>query len=100
MFLEHSARQPRRWTKNGDNAHDPWPWKRGRILAFPGNICVPICISLRVCKGGGSSSSLTALVKPGRPVAFEIMWVFSEIPGCAEEKGPVDFSGGSDCVVQ
>lgn len=42
----------------------------------------------------------TALVELEIPVAFEIIWVFSEIPSCAEEKGPVDFSGNSQTVTQ
>lgn len=41
-----------------------------------------------------------ALVELGMPIAFEITWIFSEIPSCAEEKGTVDFSGSSDCVVR
>jgi hypothetical protein len=32
-------------------------------------------------------------------VAFEIIWVFSEIPSCAEEKGPVDLSGSSQTAL-
>lgn len=41
----------------------------------------------------------TALVELEIPVAFEIIWIFSEIPSCAEEKGPVDFSGGSQTML-
>lgn len=35
----------------------------------------------------------TALMELGMPVAFEITWVFSKLPSCAEEKAAVDFSG-------
>lgn len=41
------------------------------------------------------SAVITALVEPEVPVAFEVPWIFSEIPVWAAEKGPGDFPGGS-----
>ena len=35
------------------------------------------------------------LVELETPAASEFIWVSSEVPGCAEDKGPVDFSGSS-----
>lgn len=41
----------------------------------------------------------TALMELGMPVAFEITWVFSKLPSCAEEKGAVNFSGSSQAAL-
>lgn len=100
MFSERSASQSGRHIKDNDNTRDTIALEARPDSSIHWKyLCSYLHFGSSLQAGSGSSSRVTALVELERPVALEIIWVFSETQGCAEEKGPVDFSRSSDCIV-
>ena len=100
VLSERSASQSGRHTKDSDNTRDTTALEgRPDSSVYRKYLCSYLHFGSSLQAGSGSSSRVTPLVELERPVALEIIWVFSETRGCAEEKGPVDFSRSSDCVV-